>query len=374
MSRQGLSLLVSALTTPGTVASLSPVEWDELIRLARSADVLARLDVRIQAVGLLSTVPLSVRRHLGAARLLAQRQQDELAYEISVLSDVLEKENIQLVLLKGAAYAAAHMQTAMGRMVSDVDVLVPQDRLVHAEAALMRSGWLATNRDVYDQHYYRKWMHEIPPLQHVHRGSVLDVHHAVVPPTAGYRLDSRVLLEAAVPVKGSLNVRVLCDVDMVLHSAVHLMHEGELELGFRGLLDLDLMLRELSNGAGFWSRLIDRAVLLGLQRPAFLALRYAQMMLATPVPREALDGLQARAQGVGAARLALLDFLYVRGLQPDHPNLSDGWTAIARQVLYLRSHFMRMPWYLLLPHLVRKSIRRLLETFNSKQGVTDAAA
>ncbi|MGI9217535.1 MAG: nucleotidyltransferase domain-containing protein [Hydrogenophaga sp.] len=365
---------MSALTTPGTVASLSPVEWDELIRLARSADVLARLDVRIQAVGLLSTVPLSVRRHLGAARLLAQRQQDELAYEISVLSDVLEKENIQLVLLKGAAYAAAHMQTAMGRMVSDVDVLVPQDRLVHAEAALMRSGWLATNRDVYDQHYYRKWMHEIPPLQHVHRGSVLDVHHAVVPPTAGYRLDSRVLLEAAVPVKGSLNVRVLCDVDMVLHSAVHLMHEGELELGFRGLLDLDLMLRELSDGAGFWSRLIDRAVLLGLQRPAFLALRYAQMMLATPVPREALDGLQARAQGVGAARLALLDFLYVRGLQPDHPNLSDGWTAIARQVLYLRSHFMRMPWYLLLPHLVRKSIRRLLETFNSKQGVTDAAA
>lgn len=374
MSRQGVSLLVDALTTPSIVASLGSAQWDELIRLARTADVLGRLEARIQSEGLVAEVPLPVRRHLNAARLLARRQQDELAYEVSILSSVLEAEGISLVLLKGAAYAAAGMRTSAGRMVSDVDILVPRDRLLHAEAALMRAGWLTTNSDAYDQHYYRRWMHEIPPLQHVHRGSVLDVHHAVVPPTAGYALDSTKLLDAAVPVNGQPGVRVLCDVDMVLHSAVHLMHEGELELGFRGLLDLDLMLRELSVAPAFWQRLLDRAVTLGLQRPAYLALRYAKRMFGTPVPDSTLEHLLARTSGLGPMRLALLDFLYARGLQPDHPRLADRWSAMARQALYLRSHFLRMPWYLLLPHLTRKSFRRVVETFKNKEEVADAAA
>jgi Uncharacterised nucleotidyltransferase len=374
MSRQGLSLLVEALTSPSVVAGLGPAQWDELIRLARTADVLARLEARIQSEGIVAEVPLPVQRHLNAARLLARRQQDELAHEVATISSVLEAEGISLVLLKGAAYAAAGMSTSKGRMVSDVDILVPRDRLLHAEAALMRAGWLATNSDAYDQYYYRKWMHEIPPLQHVHRGSVLDVHHAVVPPTAGYGLDSGMLLDAAVPVDGQPNVRVLCDVDMVLHSAVHLMHEGELELGFRGLLDLDLMLKELSVKPAFWPRLLDRALTLGLQRPTYLALRYVKKMFETPVPDSTLERLLVHASGLGPARLALLDFLYARGLQPDHPSLVDRWSGMARQTLYLRSHLLRMPWYLLLPHLARKSFRRLVETFKSKDEVTDATA
>ena len=50
-----------------------------------------------------------------------------------------------------------------------------------AEAALMLDGWASGHRSAYDQRYYRTWMHELPPMQHIQRGTVLDVHHAIAP-------------------------------------------------------------------------------------------------------------------------------------------------------------------------------------------------
>ncbi len=39
--------------------------------------------------------------------------------------------------------------------------------------------------DPYDDLYYRRWMHELPPLVHSERGQLVDVHHTILPLTAG---------------------------------------------------------------------------------------------------------------------------------------------------------------------------------------------
>ncbi len=374
MSLPSLRSLVEAVTEPASVVRLSLAQWDLLIRQGRASDSLARLGGRIEAAGLDDEVPPEVLRHLKAAQLLAQRQHTELAHEVRAIAQALAPEGIALVLLKGAAYAQAGLGVAVGRMVSGVDILVPRDRLADAESALMKAGWLTTTRDAYDQRYYRTWMHEIPALRHFQRGSVMDVHHAVVPPTAGYAIDSRWLLEASVALDRQEHVRVLSDVDMVLHSAVHLKHEGELELGFRGLLDLDALLGEFGVRVDFWARLLSRAEHLGVQYPAYLALRYTSRLIGTAIPTDVLAGLRGGSKGLNDARLAMLDFLYERSLRPDHPSLSDRWTPLARQVLYLRAHALRMPVHLLLPHLLRKSFRRLAETIKKREEVADAAA
>lgn len=363
MSLPGVELLVQAITRPASVRGLSPADWDLLLRQGRVSDSLARLASRLQAGGVWDAVPLQPQRHLLAALKLAQRQHVELTYEVQVIHRALAEAGIPLVLLKGAAYVLAGRASAAGRMVSDVDILVPQARLADAESALMKAGWITTTRDAYDQHYYRTWMHEIPPLQHVHRGSVVDVHHAVVPPTAGYGLDSAVLLGDAVPVDASRQVWVLNDWDMVLHSAVHLMHEGELEMGFRGLLDLDALVTELSKADGFWPGLCQRAIRLKLQWPLFLALRYMHALIGTPVPSREMDALRSASGPMASPwRIAWLDFLYRRALRPVHPSVEDRWSPVARQVLYLRSHGLRMPIRLLIPHLLRKSLRQIKST------------
>ncbi|UUZ51358.1 nucleotidyltransferase family protein [Massilia sp. B-10] len=68
---------------------------------------------------------------------------------------------------------------------------------------------MSHHHDPYDQRYYRVWMHEIPPMQHVQRGSVIDVHHAILPLTAAARPDPALLRAGAQTVPGMEGIKVL---------------------------------------------------------------------------------------------------------------------------------------------------------------------
>lgn len=373
--RSDVGALTRALRTPASMRRLTLSDWDLLIRQARVADCLARLGELVEDEGMGAQLPPQAVRHLQAAQLVASRQHVELSFEAQHVREALAAEGLPLVLLKGAAYVLGGLKAGKGRMVSDIDLLVPRARLSDVESALMKAGWLSTTRDPYDQHYYRTWMHEIPALRHIQRGSVLDVHHSVVPPSAGYGLDGQKMLDAALPLPGMAGVFVLSDVDMVLHSAVHLMHEGELEMGFRGLVDIDAVVAEFAASTpNFWSRLSARAVELNLQRPAFLALRCAQRMLGSEIPQTCLAHLQEAAAGLGPWRLAWLDALYERGLRPVHPSLDDRFSGLARSVLYARSHWLRMPPHLLMPHLIRKAGRRFMDGIKANEDADHAQA
>lgn len=360
MNPPSIDVLLAALHRPTCLAELSEAQWDLLIRQGRRADVLARIGENVLLHGAWDAVPAQPRRHLESAMKLAARQHVELGHEVQAIARALEPVGEPAVLLKGAAYVQAGLAAAGGRMVSDVDILVPRQRLTEVESALMMAGWVQTNRDAYDQRYYRQWMHELPPLRHVKRGSVLDVHHAILPPTARLKPDSALLLVDTVAVDDDERIRVLAKPDMVLHSAAHLFHEGELEMGLRGLVDLDALLREFGADLNFWPSLQARAQRLDLEGPLYLALRYTRLLLQTPAPEGLELELQAAAQRRGAVmRPGLQDALFLRALRPAHATASDAWTPLARAILYLRGHWLRMPPALLTWHLLRKLFKSL---------------
>jgi hypothetical protein len=220
------------------------------------------------------------------------------------------------------------------------------------EAALRLRGWHALRQSAYDDRYYRRWMHELPPLTHLRRGSHLDVHHNLLPETARLQTRPDRVIASARPLPGYKTLCVPSLEDLVLHSATHLFHEGEWQHGLRDLADLDALLR---HGAGaradWWPGLLRRARELNLRRPLALALRYAHRLLATPVPAQVLAET-ARSH----PRLAWiwLDGLFRRGLTSFHPLCRAPGTGLASFLLYVRAHALRMPPHLLLPHLVHK--------------------
>ena len=355
------SLLVSVLRDPGQVTRLSLEEWDLLVRQARRTNLLARLAIVLDEHGRFAAIPEQPRRHLDSVRLLADKQHRDIRWEVRSIRRALRGTAIPVILLKGAAYVMEGLSAARGRLVSDLDILVPRDDLPDTEQALMIAGWQSSHLDKRDQRYYRKWMHELPPLKHMRRLSVLDVHHTLVPLTSRYHFDAtplftdaRVLEKAATPVDSDL--LVLSREDMVIHSAVHLFCDGEFDHGLRDLADLDDLVREFSQTAGFWEALQGRARTLRLGRPVFYAMRYLQRILGTPVPEALRD---PRVMG-GPNRLiqGVMDFLFMRALEPDHPSCDRSFTALARWVLYVRAHYLRMPLHLLLPHLLGKVLRR----------------
>lgn len=357
MSLPSMSLLLNALREPRSMVSLTPGEWDLLIRQARQADLLARLAALAQQSGVWGDLLSAPRAHLASAQLLAHRQHVELRHEVNHVAQALRSLGLPVVVLKGAAYVLQNSQAALGRMVSDLDILVPRERMADVESALMMAGWVSTNRDAYDQRYYRQWMHEIPPLRHMGRGTVLDVHHTILPLTARFKPDAALLLAAAEPVQADGSVRALLPADQVLHSATHLFHEGELEMGLRGLIDLDALLQENAGIDGFWDTLMTRAEVLDLRWPLYQGLRYLRLLLGTPVPQQIWRRVMADTLHQPSGwRLRWQDALYARALRPAHPSLSDAWTPAARFMLYLRGHWLRMPPSLLVWHLLRKSL------------------
>lgn len=324
-----------------------------LIRQARAADLLPRVAALLDDLGLLERVPSAPRAHMIAARRLSQAQGEEVRREVEQIVRALDRTGVDVVLLKGAAYLFASLPAARGRVFSDVDILVPKKALAEVEAALMLHGWATSHHEPYDQRYYRRWMHELPPLRHVARQTVLDVHHSLAPPTGRLKPDSAKLLAGAVPVGGQPRLKVLQATDMVLHSAAHLFLNEELTHGLRDLVDIDALLRHFGREERFWTVLEARAKELDLRSPLCYALRYTTRILGTPAPPGTMD-----RSGLPGWKGAILDSLYLRALQPHHPAAADSLTAAARRLLFVRGHWLRLPPGLLAYHLTVKALRR----------------
>ena len=317
--------------------------------------MLSRLEAVLDERGLLQKLPGKVCEHLRVARGMAVQQQRIVRWEVKQIQRALAGTGAPIVLLKGAAYVMAEVPPARGRLFSDVDFMVPKEQLVAVEERLLKNGWEFLKLDAYDERYYRTWMHELPPLQHPDRHIVVDVHHNILPATSRLHPDPRLLLDAARPL-GDSRLEVLAPADMVLHTAAHMFQDGELQGDLRDVIDLDGLMRHFSTEAGFWDGLVSRARRLELERPLFYALRYTERLLGTPVPQE----VKASARG-GAPpwpTAAIMDALVTRVLVPEHPDHPRWATRVARRLLYVRSHWLRMPPLLLARHLLRKSLKR----------------
>ena len=348
--------LLRSLRDPACMAEHTEATWDVLMRQALAAGLLARLGALARQAGVEHRLPVPVRRQMQALLAVAEQQRRAVRWELLMLSRDLAELPGPVLLLKGAAYVAGDLPPAPGRLFSDIDILVARDQLDQAEAALMLGGWASAAETTYDERYYRQWMHELPPMLHLRRQTNLDLHHNILPLTARIKTHSAPLLAAARPLSEFPRFSLPAPVDQVLHSATHLMHEGEWNHGLRDLADLDSLLREHSRTAGFWDALLARAAELSLGRPLFYGLSLCREYLHTPVPAEVLDRCPARP---GAVHRALMPALFRRALTGPH-RASMAWgTPVAEFALYVRSHYLRMPLHLLLPHLIVKAFRGL---------------
>jgi hypothetical protein len=347
-----LPLVIQAFRDPQGMARFSLADWDLLLRQAAVVNLTAALCYLAEQEGVLDALPASARVHLEWARVHGERHRQAVDFEVREIRRALAGLGLPLILMKGAAYTLAGRAPAPGRLFSDIDILVPKERLNEVEAALMLHGWASHHTDAYDQRYYRDWMHELPPMQHVKRQSLIDVHHAILPETAADRPDPQVLRAASVAVAGDDGLRVFAPVDMVLHSAVHLFYDGEFDKGLRDLIDIHRLLREFGADPAFWAALPRRAAALELARPLFYALRYSAILLGTPVPEQVMAAAAGRP---APPLLALMDALFLRALLPMHASCTSRLNGTARFLLYLRGNWLRMPPLLLAQHLFHKA-------------------
>jgi hypothetical protein len=364
-------LVLDALAGRASGLRWSIAQWAALFQQARASGVLLRVANRLASAqepiapslhaGTNSLWPFAANKHLESAQRIVRAQRAEVDRELAHLRAALSTLGAPVVLLKGAAYVAADLPAAAGRVFTDIDIMVPKAYIGQAESLLMLGGWITTHHNDYDQRYYRQWMHELPPMQHVHRRTVLDVHHTILPETARLRPDPAKLFANAVSAARAPGFCVLAPADMVLHSMTHLFMNEDLSHALRDLSDLDLLIRDFSKNpspAGlpsFFDALISRATDLDLRRPLFYGLTFTHALLDTPVPAATLAALEPL--GPRGPLSWLMQAIWREVFRCAEP-ANAGWKhKCAALALYLRGHWLRMPPWLLLRHLTIKALK-----------------
>jgi hypothetical protein len=329
-----------ALTDPGSVAGLDATGWTHLLSAARALSLIGTM------AELLADAPIPP----DAARVLADVRHSNVAgqrqalWEAQCAAMALADYPGRVVLLKGTAFAAAGYDAALGRSIGDLDILVDRAGLDQVEALLLKAGWEWVKPDPYDDAYYREWMHELPPLIHAERDRMIDVHHTILPLTAGPTPDAAALIVDARALPSGLYV--LSPADIICHAAAHLIADGDLSGGMRNLWDIDRLVRQfVVDEPEFSEALAQRARLHGLAPAVGRALRLSAQLFGTPIE---FRGEPGNGGGVIAS-----DTLFLRRI-----TAVDGWgrktRKLTRQGFYIRSHLLRMPPAMLARHLWTK--------------------
>jgi len=343
------ALLARVLRDPVTLDRLSPEAFARTIDVAHRARLLGWLVEQVRVGHVPADSPEWLRDRLFTAGTLVTGYERSIRWEIDRLSRAFHETGQLWILLKGAGYIAAGLPPGAGRRVADIDILVPMRDLGAVERMLHEHGWEFPEIDAYDNRYYREWMHELPPMVHRDRRSIVDVHHGILPQTSRLKPSSERLIAQATTL--GTGVRVLCPAHMVLHAAAHLFHDGEIAGAIRDLVDLDQLLRWFGRDEAFWRSLRRETPALDLARPAYYALRYARRWFGTPLPDDVIAEMAAWAPPAAVVRL--MDTLVDRAVMGNSARASRA----AVFGLYVRSHWLKMPPLHVIRHLTKKALK-----------------
>lgn len=337
----GALTLARILADPQASGVLDAEGWTSLFAVARAEQLVGTLAHRLPGL----PVPERAATLLADARASAEHGRRAALWEAEMARRALTPLGVPVVLLKGTAYVAAGLAAGQGRSIGDLDILVPREALGDVEAALLGHGWEWVKPDPYDDAYYRRWMHELPPLIHRDRDRMIDVHHTILPLTAKPKPDAAALIADSVALENGL--RVLSPEDMVLHAAAHLLADGDLSGGLRNLWDIDRLCREFAERqTDFYPSLYERAWEHGLWDAVLRAMRLAHQVYCTPANgyvsplRISLD--EVRSDRIFRRRLLAHDD-WGRAIRP-----------ATRFGFYVRGHALRMPPAMLARHLWTK--------------------
>ncbi len=358
--RRDAMLLIKALRSPDGLGAFTPDDWTALLTMARAEQLIGTLAHRVSG----RDVPGAVAAILDDARANAEYQRRTALWEADCARRALSGYPGKVVLMKGTAYVAADLVAGQGRHIGDLDIMVARDDLPQVEALLLtKGGWEWVKEDAYDDAYYRDHMHELPPMIHKERDRMIDVHHTILPLTARPRPDAAAMLAEAILVKNSIrpepvegqNARahsstssgrmdglsIFAPTDMAIHCAAHLIADGDLAGGLRNLWDMHCLLSEFASAnAAYYGQLKSRARHHQLWPAVHRAARLAHILYDTDIPKS-------------WRRWNSKDKYYITRL-----TARDQWGRSSRKpiqlIFYIRSHWLRMPPFMLAKHLFTK--------------------
>lgn len=346
-----VSLIISLFKDTAYGETLSAVQWEKVVFVLRQTKLLASLYHLSVTNKHFHNYHEYAKQHMYSASIYADRQAQQVRYEGREIAAALGEQCIKAIFLKGAGYTLSGSQNGKGRIYSDIDVLVEKPTISIAQKALQKKGWHSKQLNDYDERYYRKWAHEVPPMVNIYRGTVIDLHHNIVPPVSGRAPDAKIFLDEAIC--GPDGLAFLSPPAAALHSCVHLFTNEDFSNGFRDILDIYLMVQENGDDESYWNKLLELAERSGFTLELFYCTEILTQMFDMNLPDKIRQILSKRHNNIKTQIFTRIVFR--RALYPHHPLTFSLANHIANFIVYLRGHWIKMPFYILIMHLSVKS-------------------
>jgi Uncharacterised nucleotidyltransferase len=228
-------------------------------------------------------VPADLRGYLDAVLRLNGKRNERICNALEPVIGAMNAIDVEPTLLKGVAHLIEGLYpSAATRLLSDVDILIPEERAPDVVTAMERIGF-ASDPDYAGTHKH------LPPMRHTETNISIELHTRLVhwPDTDPILADSWVREQSrVVPFRG-LRVKVPAPTIQVAHNVMHdqLAHDryqcNQLEL--RQLLDLAL-LRARYEPEIDWAEIERRFSDVGMGGVLATYLRYDKALFGQPMP------------------------------------------------------------------------------------------
>lgn len=276
-------------------------DWALLFTLAEREYATAVLWQRMRRLE--RDMPVVVQTQLRNLSRVMQFRMDYAEQRLAASVAALEAENIECVLLKGAALGSTTYGSFAERPMSDLDILVHPRDARPAQQALLNAGWVASG-ETQSQGYGGQPHHHLLPLLDA-RGVPLslEVHQSLLPTGHPFAFEADLVWSRSRRgVRGSTWARVPDPLHSLLHTCIHFAWSHLLRKGaWRGFRDVEAL---TTHYAIDWQAFTSLASAAGAKTCCYWTLQLAQSVAGVPVPN---DVVAAFRPPLPRAALSLLE-------------------------------------------------------------------
>lgn len=182
------------------IESLPSINYEELVITGSTHLMIPAIYCKLKSRNLLELLPSDLVSYLKEIADLNYHRNQTILDEIYFISNLLKKENIHHVFLKGAALLASNCFDEINeRMIGDIDILVAEEQLLEVEIILNNNNYKHTQSNFEYKHYNHR---HLPRLVAKDKIAALEIHKNLLRKGEDKKFNSKEVLKNKVLVNG----------------------------------------------------------------------------------------------------------------------------------------------------------------------------
>lgn len=155
------------------------VPWEDFVWMGSSHFVLPALYSAFRRNGILPLLPEDLAEYLLKIYTINADRNEKITEQALNLTLILNAGGIEPVFLKGAGHLLQNLyHDPADRIMSDIDILIPEDQLPEAAKILYTNGYF--HPEEFEDNDFEKH-HHLPGFEHLHEVAMVEIHHSVFP-------------------------------------------------------------------------------------------------------------------------------------------------------------------------------------------------